>query len=160
MSKKNKGPAQTSDFQVVVTNKKARFSYQILEVIEAGIVLSGNEIKSIRAGGVSLSEAYVRPSDGEIFLIGAHINEYEHSSLREYNPTRSRKLLLHKREIRKLTARVEQRGLTMVPLRLYLKRGRAKVEVGLAKGKAAPDKRRTIIDREKQREAARAMRRG
>ena len=158
MSKKKAADTDPSGFKLIVTNKKARFNYDILEVFEAGLVLSGNEIKSIRSGAVSLSEAYVRASAGELFLIGAHIKEYEHSSARDYDALRPRKLLLHKREINKLAARVEQRGLTIVPIRLYLKLGKAKLEIGLARGKAAPDKRRSIIDREKRREAQRAMR--
>ena len=148
---------ESSDFQVVAVNRKARFEYHILEVLEAGLVLSGNEIKSIRDGGVSLAESYVKPERNEVFLIGAHVREYAFSHDASYNPTRRRKLLLHRREIDKLRGRVEAKGLTAVPLRLYLKRGLAKLEVGLARGKAVPDKRRTIIDREKQREARRAM---
>lgn len=148
------------EFQVITVNKKARFSYEILEVLEAGLVLTGNEIKSIRDGGMSLAEAYVRPDRGEMMLLGAHVKEYAFSHDAQYNPVRPRKLLLHKREIDKLRGRVEMRGLTIVPLRLYLKRGRAKLEIGLARGKASPDKRRTVIAREKDREAQRAMKRG
>jgi SsrA-binding protein len=154
-----KSKEETSDLKVITVNKKARFDYQLLETFEAGVVLSGMEIKSVRDGGVSLAEAYIRPSSGELVLIGAHVKEYVHSSALEYNPTRPRKLLMHKREIRKLTSRVEERGLTIVPLRLYLKKGLAKVELALARGKAAPDKRRTVIDREKKLEAQRAMKR-
>lgn len=149
----------TSDFKVINVNKKARFDYIILETFEAGIVLSGNEIKSVRSGGVSLTEAYIRPVDGEMFLIGSNIKEYAFSHDSDYNPTRQRKLLLHKREIDKLRGRVEMKGMTLVPLRIYLKRGIAKVEIGLAKGKDAPDKRRAIMAREKDREAERAMKR-
>ncbi len=151
------GKQEASEYQVIAVNKKARFTYEILEVFEAGLVLSGNEIKSIRAGGISLAEAYVRPQNNEVFLIGAHIKEYSFSHDPNYNPVRSRKLLLHKREIDKLRGRVEAKGLTIVPLRVYIKRGRAKLEIGVARGKAAPDKRQTIIAREKDREARRAM---
>jgi len=151
---------QSPDHQIIAVNKKARFSYDILEVLEAGIVLSGNEIKSIRAGGISLAESYVRPQNNEIFLLGAHIKEYAFSHDSSYNPLRPRKLLLHKQEINKLRGRVEMKGLTVVPQRLYLKGGRAKVEIALARGKAAPAKRRRILAREKDREAQRAMKRG
>lgn len=156
MAKKDR---EDGDFKVVAVNKKARFEYEILEVLEAGMALSGAEIKSVRAGGVSLGEAYVRPQDGEMMLVGAHIREYEHSREPDYDPVRKRKLLLHRREIRKLTSRVEQKGLTIVPLRIYLKKGLAKLEIALARGKAAPDKRSAIIDRERRREAERAMKR-
>ena len=153
-------PDKADDFKVVVVNKKARFEYEILDVFEAGLVLTGNEIKSIRTGEISLAEAYVRPQAEELLLIGANIKEYKHSSAAEYDPVRKRKLLLHKREIRKLSAKVEQKGLTIVPLRVYLKGGKAKLEIALARGKAAPDKRRTVMDREMRREAQRAMKRG
>jgi len=144
-----------ANVKIIATNKKARFSYRILETFEAGIVLTGAEIKSIREGGVSLMQSYVRPQGGEIFLLGAHIKPYSHGSAADYNPTRDRKLLLHRREIYKLQARVEQKGLTIVPLKLYLRRGYAKLEIGLAQGKAAPDKRRSIKERELKREAER-----
>jgi len=150
------------EFKLISENRKARFNYHLIEKFEAGIVLTGNEIKSIRSGGVSLDEAYVRPHNGELYLLGAHINEYTFSSrVSEYNPTRPRKLLLHKHEISKLQGRVEAKGMTIVPVRLYInKRGRAKLEIALAKGKDSPDKRRDIMDREKKREAQRAMKRG
>ena len=157
MSKKSE--EKTSDSSTVVVNRKARFNYTILETFEAGIVLSGNEIKSIRDGGVLLAEAYIKPQNGEMLLIGSHIKEYAFSHDPKYNPDRVRKLLLHKREIERLQGKVETKGLTLVPLRLYLKNGLAKVEIALAKGKDAPDKRRTIMAREKDREAERAMKR-
>jgi SsrA-binding protein len=161
LGKKHKKKDESeSGLKVVAVNKKARFNYHIVEKFEAGIVLTGNEIKSVRAGMINLRESYVRPQDGELFLIGAHIKEYKHSSAREYNPTRTRKLLMHKREIQKLRSKVEAKGHTIVPLRIYLKLGRAKLEIALAKGKDAPDKRKSIMDREKKREAERAMKRG
>lgn len=138
-------------------NRKARFEYEIVESFEAGIVLTGNEIKSIRNGGMSLNEAYVRPRNGELWLQGAHVTEYAFSNLNDYNPTRARKLLMHRSEIMRLIGRVEQKGLTLVPLKVYLKGGRAKLQLALARGKKAPDKRRTIQDRDQKREAERAM---
>jgi len=160
VARKKKAPASPDGVKVIAVNKKARFNYEIIETLEAGIVLTGNEIKSIRDGGVSLKEAYVRPDQNEIFLIGAHIKEYTHSSESHYNPTRARKLLLHKSEIDKIRGRVEAKGLTVVPIKLYLKKGRAKLQIGLGRGKASPDKRKSIIDRERKIEAQRAMKGG
>lgn len=157
--KSPKDPGDSAGIKIITENRKARFNYEILETFEAGIVLTGAEIKSIRAGGVSLSEAYVRPFGDSVVLLGAHINPYSFSDQRDYNPTRQRTLLLHAHEINKLRGRVEQKGLTIVPLKLYLKRGRAKVEIALARGKAAPDKRATIKAREGEREIARAIKR-
>ncbi|MCO6432392.1 MAG: SsrA-binding protein SmpB [Deltaproteobacteria bacterium] len=146
--------------KVVAQNKKARFDYHIIETFEAGIVLTGAEIKSIRANGISLAESYIRPERDEVYLLNAHIKPYSFSSDKEFDPVRKRKLLLKKREIDKLRGRVEQKGLTIVPLSLYLKRGLAKLEIGLAKGKAAPDKRQTMKERESKRELDRALKRG
>lgn len=159
MSKQN---AKESDggFKVLAENRKARFSYHILDIFEAGIVLTGAEIQSVRRGGISIQESYVRPNGNEVFLLGAHITKYTFSGAKEYDPVRARKLLLNRREIEKLASAVEVKGLTIVPLRVYLKKGFAKVEIALAKGKDAPDKRDTIKKREGQRDAARAMRRG
>jgi SsrA-binding protein len=146
-------------FKVVSDNKKARFNYHLEEFFEAGIVLTGGEIKSIREGKVSLQESYIIPSKGELFLINAHINPYRFDTNSKEEPTRKRKLLMHKREIEKLTGRVEAKGYTIVPVRLYLKKGRAKLEIALAKGKDRGDKRETIKGREAQREAERALKR-
>lgn len=143
--------------KVICVNRKARFDYQILETFEAGIVLSGAEIKSIRQGGVSLAESYVYPYGDELFLQGAHIKPYAFNSQPDYDPVRKRKLLLKRHEIDMLRARVERKGLTIVPLQLHLRRGRAKLEIALARGKAAPDKRESIKRREADREARRAM---
>ncbi len=143
--------------KVVCLNRKARFDYHILETFEAGIVLTGPEIKSIRQGGISLAESYISPSGDELFLIGAHIKPYSFSAQSDYDPLRKRKLLLNRHEIDLLRTRVERKGLTIVPLQMHLKRGRAKLEIALAKGKAAPDKRDTIKRREGEREARRAM---
>ena len=157
--KHNSQSGPESGRKVSTVNKKARFNFHILETFEAGVVLTGQEIKSIRNNGISLNEAYVRVIDDEVWLLGAHVKEYEFSNERDYNPTRSRKLLLHRREINKLRGRVEQKGLTIVPVQLYLLKGRAKIEIALGQGKANPDKRRTIIDRERKRDAERAMKR-
>jgi SsrA-binding protein len=157
MSKKKDQEPDPMGFKVVAMNKRARFDYYITDVFEAGLVLSGNEIKSIRDGLVTIKESYVKPRAGEMYLIGANISEYSHSSARDYDPARDRKLLLHKREISRLQGRVEMRGFTIVPLRLYLKNGRAKLEIGLAKGKEGPDKRQAVKDRETKLEARRAL---
>lgn len=143
--------------KILVQNKKARFNYEILDTFEAGIVLTGAEIKSVREGEVSIQESFIRPFAGELYWIGAHIQPYAFSSAKDYDPVRKRKLLLHKSEIHKLQGRVETKGLTIVPLKLYLKNGRAKLEIGLARGKAAPDKRDSIKKREATREMARAV---
>jgi len=145
---------------VLVANKKARFEYHILETFEAGIVLTGAEIKSVRNGDISIAEAYVRPDADALYLLGAHIKPYSHSGDLQYDPVRPRKLLLKQSEIDKLRGRVETKGLTIVPLQVHLRRGYAKVEIGLARGKAAPDKRSSIRDREASREMARAVKRG
>ena len=151
---------EDKDSGLICQNRKARFDYHILDSFEAGIVLTGSEIKSIRAGQVKIEEGYVSAKGGELQLLGVHIQEYKQSDNRDYNPLRPRKLLMHRSEIDKLRGQIEQKGLTIVPLRLYLKRGKAKLEIGLAKGKDAPDKRKTIKAREQTREMARFTRRG
>jgi SsrA-binding protein len=143
--------------KVVTANRKARFDYHIIETFEAGLVLTGAEIKSIRAGEITVNEAYVRPQNGELFLLNAYIKPYSHSGDKEYDPRRPRKLLMHKREIVKLIRELEAQGPTLVPLQVHLKDGRAKLEVALGKGKAAPDKRQDIKKREAQREVAREL---
>lgn len=151
---KKEGPV---GIKIVAQNKKARFQYHLYETFEAGLVLTGAEIKSIRQGAINLGESYISTRRGELFLLNAHISPYAFNSDEHYNPTRARKLLLHRREIDKIRGRIEQKGLTAVPTKIYLKRGYAKVEIALAKGKDAPDKRQTIKDRESKREAERAM---
>lgn len=143
--------------KVVAVNRKARFDYHISDSFEAGLVLTGAEIKSIRTGEVNIAEAYVRPQGGELFLLNAHIRAYAHSGDKEYDPRRPRKLLMHKREIAKLIRELETKGTTIVPLQLHLKNGRAKLEIAIGKGKAAPDKRQDIKKRESQREISREM---
>lgn len=130
-----------------------------MEGFEAGIALTGTEIKSIREGHISLTEAYIRPEHGELFLTGAHIARYEPGSYMSHEPTRERKLLMHRKEIGMLISRVKEKGLTLVPIRVYLKEGKAKLEVALAKGKKLYDKREAIAERESDRELERAVRR-
>lgn len=142
----------------IAQNKKARHDYFIEERYEAGLALEGWEVKSLRAGRASLQESYVDIKDGEAFLVGAHISPLLSASTHvQPNPVRQRKLLLHAQEIRKLIGAVERRGYTLVPLTMYWKRGRAKLEIALAKGKQAHDKRATIKKRETDREIARAL---
>lgn len=145
--------------KVVATNRKARHEYFILDTLEAGIALQGSEIKSIRAGKVSLAEAYVAIEGQEAWLVNAHIAPYDQASHFNHDPTRPRKLLLHREEIDRLWNQVRQKGVTIVPLRVYLKDGRAKVEIAAAKGKKLYDKRADIAKRDAQREIERQIRR-
>ncbi len=147
-----------ADIKVVATNRKARFQYFLLETFEAGIVLQGSEIKSIRAGQISLNEAYVRIEEGEVWLVEAHIAPYGQASFFNHDPKRRRKLLLNRREINHLERKVQEKGFTLVPLRVYLKEGRAKIEIALARGKKTYDKRATIAARDAQREMERRFR--
>jgi len=146
-------------FKTIATNRKAYHNYHIQDSMEAGIVLTGAEIKSIRAGSANLADAYVRPEGGELWLLNAHIARYDAASYMSHEPTRPRKLLLHRKEIAVLTSKVAERGLTLIPLRMYLKDGKAKVEVALAKGKRLYDKRESIIRREAEIEMGRAAKR-
>jgi SsrA-binding protein len=143
--------------KTVATNRKARHDFQILEQFEAGIVLTGSEVKSLRGGRASLVEAYARVRDDEVWLEGMHVPPYEQGDRRGYNPTRPRKLLLHRREITRLLGRQKEQGLALVPLRVYFTHGIAKVEIGLAKGKREHEKRQAIAKREHQREMERAV---
>jgi SsrA-binding protein len=144
--------------EVVARNKRARHEYHIIDTWEAGIVLSGTEVKSLREGKANLTDAFGIVKDGEVFLLNAHIAPYEMGNQFNHEPTRTRKLLLHKREIRKLIGSVERQGLTLVPLELYFKDGRAKVAMALGKGKKLHDKRDDQKKREDEREMARALR--
>lgn len=146
--------------RTVANNRKAYHNYIILESLEAGIALTGSEIKSIRAGRVSLSDAYVKPEGGELWLVNAHIARYDASSYLSHEPKRSRKLLLHRKEINCLTGEVSQKGFTLVPLKLYFKDSLAKVEVAIARGKKLYDKRETIARRDAEREMEKAVKRG
>jgi len=139
------------------TNRKAYHNYHIGDSMEAGIVLTGTEIKSIRAGRVSLADAYVKPEAGELWLLNAHIARYDAGSYMSHQPTRPRKLLLHRKQITSLTGKVNERGFTLLPLRLYIKGSLAKVEVALARGKKLYDKRQAITRRETEREIERVI---
>jgi SsrA-binding protein len=149
----------TEDIKVLATNRKASFEYFLLDKFEAGLSLQGSEIKSIRAGQISIKEAYVDVQDGkQAWLVEAHIAPYAQANQFNHEPRRKRKLLLHKKEIRELWDNVRIKGMTIVPLRVYLKNGRAKIEIALAKGKKAYDKRATIAKRDAERSAEREMR--
>jgi len=143
----------------VIDNRRARHEYEILESLEAGLVLTGTEVKSIRAGGVSLNEAYARFREGEAWLLGMHVPTYKQGSFSNVDPNRPRKLLLHKAQIAHLQSRVGEKGLTIVPLRLYFTRNMAKVQLGLARGKKLWDKRADVAKRDVEREIARQIRR-
>ena len=151
-----KPPAPTP----TIDNRRARFEYEFLERIEAGIVLTGTEIKSLRTGQSSIGEAYARIRDGELWLLSMYVPPYKQGSFSNVEPNRPRKLLLHRKDIDRLAGRISEKGLTLVPTRLYFKRGRAKVEIALARGKKLWDKRREERDRDVQREMARAVRNG
>ena len=142
--------------KTVAVNRRARHEYAVEETLEAGIALTGTEIKSIRAGRVNLAEAYARIEKGEAWLIGAHIAPYEQGNRNNHEPTRTRKLLLHRDQISELIGRTQAKGFTLVPLKLYIRNGMAKLEIGIAKGKKAYDKRRTIAERDARRELERS----
>jgi len=142
---------------IITVNRKAYHDYHIQESFEAGVVLKGSEIKSIRAGKVNLSDAYARPENGELWLYNSHIATYDAASYNTHEPVRPRKLLLHRKEINILASKVVQKGLTLVPLKLYIKHGVAKLELGVAKGKKVYDKREAITRRDAEREMERAL---
>ena len=143
--------------KVITVNRRARHDYFIDETFEAGMVLTGSEVKSLRDGRANLKDSYARIAKGEAFLVNAHISAYPAANQFNHEPTRTRKLLLHKREIRRLSGRVSERGLTLIPLRLYFKKGRVKAELGLARGKKLYDKRETMRKRAVQREVERSL---
>ena len=147
-----------SNIKVIATNKKARFDYEILEKFEAGIVLTGPEVKSIKLGHISIKEAYATIQNEEVFLTNAHISPYKQAANVEQEPTRSRKLLLKKSEISSLIGKSKTQGLTLIPTKVYLKRGFVKVEIGLGRGKKKHDKREQIKKKDTQREIQREMR--
>ncbi len=151
------------DSRNIATNRRARHEYEILETIEAGLVLRGTEVKSLRDSQVTFKDAYATIRNDEAWLLGCHINPYRHGTDANHDPERDRKLLLHRREISRLTGKIAERGLTLIPLRLYLKGGRVKLELGLARGRKLHDKRSALREREVRREmdkAVRASRRG
>jgi len=151
-------PAERTAEKVIATNRKAFHNYTILETYEAGLVLRGTEVKSLRESQVNFKDSYAAVDNGEAWLIGCHIAPYHHGSDANHDPVRSRKLLLHRREISRLLGKVAERGLTLLPLKLYFKEGRAKVELGLARGKKLHDKRATLREREERREMDKAAR--
>ncbi len=146
--------------RTVATNRRARHEYEILETVEAGLVLRGTEVKSLRAGQVTFKDSYATVRNGEAWLLACHISPYSHGTDANHDPERDRKLLLHARELSRLSGKIAERGLTLVPLRLYFKGGRAKLEIGLARGKKLHDKRSAIREREVAREMDRAARAG
>lgn len=146
-----------SSERTVATNRKARHDYHIVESFEAGIVLTGSEIKSIRAGRVNLRDSYAIVRDGELWLINSHIAPYDPASRQNHEPRRNRKLLMHRHQINRLAGQVQERGYTLIPLRMYLRGGRAKIELALARGKRQYDKRETIAKREANRQIERAL---
>jgi SsrA-binding protein len=150
-----KKKTEDPDVKIIVRNRKARFLYEIVDFFEAGIVLQGSEVKSLRDGRVSISDSYATEIDGEFYLLNLHISAYENASVDHHDPLRKRKLLLHRREIRRLTARVKEQGLTLVPTKLYFRKGKAKVELGLGRGKKKYDKRDTIAKRDANRDMER-----
>ena len=143
--------------KIIAKNRRARHNYHIVEQFEAGIVLRGTEVKSLRRGRASLQESYARVDGGEAYLINAHIEEYEAGNRFNHDPTRRRKLLMHRREIDRLIGRVEGRGLTLVPMKLYFRSGKAKVELALARGKKHYDRREKLASREAEREVKAAL---
>ncbi len=147
-----------ADFKQVAANRKASHDYEIIEKVEAGISLTGTEIKSIRAGGASIREAYARPQDSTMWLYGAHIAPYAAASTMNHEPTRPRRLLMHRKQIREWASEMAEKGLTVVPLTMYLKDGMAKVELGLVRGRKQYDKRQAIAKRDSDRDMQRALR--
>lgn len=152
-------PTNPEGTKLIAKNRRARFDYHVLESYEAGLELVGTEVKSLRAGKANLSDSYAVPRGEELYLLNANIATYDPAGpTYNHDPVRSRRLLLHRAEIDKLLAKIKERGLTLIPLSLYFKEGRAKVELGLCKGKVAGDKRDSIMEREQKREIDRAMR--
>ena len=149
--------AKPSGEKLIADNRRARHDYNLLERVEAGLVLSGSEVKSLRQGHAILQRAYADARDGEIWLVGLHIPPYEQASVEPHEPDRDRKLLLHRRQIDQLAAKTAENGLTLVPTRLYFKDGRAKVELALARGKEGRDKRRDIAERDSKRRIEREL---
>ena len=153
-------PLGQDNVKVVATNRKARHDYTIEDTVEAGLVLVGSEIKSVRAGRVNLRDGYAAFAEGELWLHNCHIATYDPASRENHNPLRPRKLLLHRRELGRLASRVQEKGMTLVPLQLHLRRGRAKVEIALVRGKKLYDKRESIAKRESDRQIERQLKEG
>jgi SsrA-binding protein len=144
-----------SEEKTIVTNRKARHEYEIIDQVEAGLVLVGSEVKSLRAGRANLGDAYVRVIKGEIWVIGMHISPYKEATVQNHDPLRERKLLLHRSEIKKLTRRIDEKGFTLIPLRLYFRKNKAKLELGIARGKRQYDKKVAIAQKDAKREMER-----
>ncbi len=162
-SGKNKKAAakdEDKNQKVIANNRRARHDYQVLDTLECGIVLTGSEVKSLRNGHMSMEEAYGRVKDGEVWLMGCDIQEYSFANQLNHIPKRPRKLLLHRREIKKFAAQAMEKSLTLVPLKMYFNRGRAKVLMGICRGKKNYDKRESLKKKDMQRDIDRAMRRG
>ena len=157
--KSKKSAAADKNERVIADNRKARHNYHVLDTLECGIVLDGSEVKSLRAGGLSLDEAYGRVEGDEVWLVGANIAEYSYSHDLNHVPKRRRKLLMHRREIRKFAGQAFEKGLTLVPLKMYFKQGRAKVLMGICRGKQKHDKREAMKERDSRRDMDRALRR-
>ena len=155
--KKNRKPKELSAVKLIAQNRKVRYDYEVLLSLEAGIELRGTEVKSLRDGKVNLKDSYARIDMGEVFLMNLNIGAYGPGNRFNHDPERPRKLLMHTWEIRRLMGQTEQRGLTLVPTRLYFKKGRAKVEIALVRGKQAHDRRRDIADRDAKRSVDRAL---
>jgi SsrA-binding protein len=147
----------TEGERVAATNRRARHDYAIEETFEAGMVLTGAEVKSLRTGRASLAEAYARVTDAEVWVENLHISPYSHAAQRDLDPKRPRKLLLHKKEIERLIGKTQERGLTLIPMRIYFRRGLAKMELGLGRGKRQHEKREAALEREHKREMERAF---
>ena len=153
----NRGVAKSGGIKLIADNRRARHDYELLDRFEAGLALVGTEVKSLREGKASLQHSYAVVRDGDVWLAGANIPEYPQGGRRNHEPERERKLLLHRHEIDQLSGRVSERGLTLVPTRLYFKNGKVKVEIALARGKDVRDKRRDIAERDARREMDRAV---
>jgi SsrA-binding protein len=149
-----------SDTKLIARNRKARFNYHILETFEAGMVLVGTEVKSLRAGRCNLGDSYAEIRDGELYLHNLHISPYEQAHRANHEPTRPRKLLMHRRELRRIATKTQEKGLTLIPVSLYFKKGKAKCELGLAKGKKLYDKRQDKADKDVKRKMDQALRGG
>ncbi len=158
--KKGQGGGENPNERLIARNRKARHDYEILERLECGMALMGSEVKSLRAGRVNLNDAYGDIRDGEVYLLNLHISPYEQANRFNHEPRRARKLLLHRREIRKLIGKTQEKGLTLVPLALYFRRGIAKCELAVARGKKSYDKRAAKADADAQRRVQRALRGG
>ncbi len=149
--------SEKESIKIITSNRKARFEYHILQTFEAGIALVGTEVKSLRAGKANLVDSYATVNNGEVYLLSLHINEYEQGNINNHEPTRARKLLLNKNEIRKINSQLNEKGLTLIPLSLYFKKGKVKVELGLCKGKKLYDKRESIAKRDFERDQERKI---